>query len=404
MEKKIKFIDLQLQDTFSELIDQSFRLFSDIEKVNYKKIDKKDVNYFAIHLRQPFDIDEFFQKIPNDIFLLMQQNIIRPLIIMITEQWDLFDTYAWRYNKLNLIPDFGEIPFSKMIRKFTSRGIAEENITWMVPDNNHIDQIKFLRNKGYKISCNFIQLDFFKEVMKGVACGFEIEKRNFKKYFNCLCRGTPRNHRYGIIYNIWKKELLSKGNVSCENYKVLLESKESNWLDDGISTDMFMSQFEDWEYDKKNFIEILPLTFDDKTNQHWQNLEDYNESSMFLESFLWISNETKKTHEGIYITEKTWKSIAYGSPFCINGDSGSLKYLKDIGFKTFEKFWDESYDNDNDIEKIKKITKIVQDVCGKTLDQLNDLYVEMLPILKYNQEQLKNCKQFDNTMKVLKNV
>ena len=402
MEKQVKFITLEYKDTLSDLIDNSVNLFKNINKVDYKSVKKIDNNYLAIHIRQPFNVKPIIDIIPNDIFLLMQQGIIKPLIIMITEQWDLFDTYAWRSNKHNLTPDFGNVAYSSLIKYFTNRSVPEENITWIVPDNNYVQDIQFLKNKGYKISCRFLQLDYFLETMKVIAQNYKIEERKFKKHYSCLCKGKPRNHRYGMIYDLWQNNLWSKGNISCETYKELIETKNSNWVDDAVSSDAFMSKFKNWNENKGAFIKLLPLAFDNIDNAHW-NVDQYDESEIFENSFLWIASETKKTHNGIYITEKTWKAIAYGSPFCINGDSGSLQYLKDLVFKTFEKFWDESYDSDSDIEKIKKITNIIKNICNKDLKELNELYVEMLPILKYNQEHLKTYSQYDNLIKALKN-
>ena len=401
MEKQIKFIDLDYNFS-SELTDYSFSITESFVKINYKKAVKEDINYLLLHIRQPFNVKTVMDTIPNDLYLLMQQGIIKPLIFMTTEQWDLFDTYAWQTNKHKLTPDFGNVPYSVLIKNFTNRSIPEENITWVVPDNNYIKDIEFLKNRGYKIACKFLQFDYFLEIFKTVAQKYKIEEKKFKKYYSCLCKGNPRHHRYGIIYNLWQYNLLSKGNISCGPYKELIETKNSNWIDDSIKSDTFMSNFINWNNSKDEFIKLLPLTFDNKQNSHW-NIKNYNESNIFENTFLWISSETKKVHNGIYITEKTWKAIAYGSPFCINGDSGSLQYLKDLGFKTFEKNWDESYDNDNDIDKIKKITNIIKNICNKSLEELNELYVEILPILKYNQEHLKMYPQYNNLIEALKN-
>lgn len=399
MAPAINFINIDFRDTDSQLIDNSSKCFAEFNTINYKKASSSNINYLAIYLRQPFSLDDFIKQIPNDLFLLMQQGIVRPLLIMSTEQWDLFNTYAWEYNKLSLTPDFGDIPYSKMIHHFTARSVPEENITWVVPTNSHIDQISFLEKKGYKIKTKFVQYDYFLQIFKPIANGHEIKVRQFKKYFSSLCKGTPRNHRYGMTYSLWNNMLVDKGNVSCEDYQEIAESKTSTWSDDTVTTSSFMNGFENWSTNKNSFIENLPLNYDNRDNQHWDAV--YNESHIFDESFLWIASETKKTHDGVYITEKTWKPIAYGSPFCINGDNGSLRYLKSIGFKTFSEYWDESYDEDNDIEKIKKITNIVKNICDKSLDALHDLYVSMLPILKHNQQLLINNTQHDNLIKDL---
>lgn len=398
---KINFIDIDINtvDNSTALIENSRGAFKDFKLINYNNVSKDTINYLPLHIRQPFGVEEIIKEIPNDIFLLMQQSIIRPLIIMVTEHWDLFDTFAWRHNKLQLTPDFGNVPYSKMIQHFTNRAIPEENINWLVPMDHHSTQIEFLRGKGYKIKAKFIQYDYFLEIMKSRAIKHKITSKQFKTHFSCLCRGVPRNHRFGIVYNLWREDLLDKGNVSCEEYQELEESKGSNWINDTITTNSFMNGFENWNANKNKFIEDLPLSYDNKDNQHWSS--NYDESYIFNDSFLWISPETKKTHDGVYITEKTWKAIAYGSPFCINGDKGSLKYLKSMGFKTFSNYWDESYDEDNDIVKIKKITNIVKNICDKSLVELNQLYDSMLPILKHNQQLLINNTQHDNLIKDL---
>ena len=53
------------------------------------------------------------------------------------------------------------------------------------------------------------------------------------------------------------------------------------------------------------------------------------------------------------------------------------------------------------IEKIKKITNIVKNICDKSLDELHHLYASMLPILKHNQQLLINNTQHDNLIKGL---
>lgn len=381
-------------------IDHSKKIFEDFQFINYKQASTNTINYLPLHIRKPFGVENIIKKIPNDIFLLMQQGIVKPLIIMITEHWDLFDDYAWKQNKYNLTPDFGNIPYSKMIQNFTNRSVPEENITWLVPMNAHLKQIEFLRDKGYSIKAKFVQYDYFLEIMKPFAKRTEIRNRKFKNYFSCLCRGNPRNHRFGLVYEIWRENLINKGNVSCEPYAELTESKWSNWIDDEIGTSTFMNNFTDWTKNKDVFKNILPLTFDGVDNQH-----PSDESQIFSDSFLWIASETKKAdHNGVYITEKTWKAIVYGSPFCINGDNGSLDYLHKQGYKTFSDYWDESYDDMDDYNKISHIRGIIKEICSKDLTEINSLYQEMMPILKHNQKILIENSQHENLMRVLQNA
>jgi|TARA_R110001592_G_scaffold91143_1_gene267157 hypothetical protein len=401
MASTINFIEFD-QHRFGKDTDGSHKLFDMMQanRIRYQDAKSRDLNYLPLHIRTPYDLDESMKMIPNDLYLLMQQGVVKPLIMMLTEAWDLFDTYAFTdeiKQRRHLTPDFGDVPFSVVIRHFTKRSIAEENITWVVPNKHHEQQIKFLQDKGYKVACKFLQFDYNLETLKLITDANDPKQKTFEKHYACLLAGTPRNHRFGIVYDLWKNNLLDKGMVSCCQYEDLYEETGGVWVDDGMNTDQFMEKLGDWKADKHNFKNIVPMRFDDKHNEHWKE-EAYDERSIFQNSFLWVASETKKTAEGIFITEKTWKAIAHGNPFCINGDTGSLRYLKDMGFKTFDKFWDESYDDANDFDRIKIITRIIKNICDKTLSELQDLNEQMLPVLEHNQKHLKTFPQYDKLL------
>ena len=67
-----------------------------------------------------------------------------------------------------------------------------------------------------------------------------------------------------------------------------------------------------------------------------------------LDCFLNIVTETLFNSESIFISEKTYKPIYLCQPFIIFGNPHTLKKLKQLGYKTFDKWIDESYDNEPD--------------------------------------------------------
>ena len=114
----------------------------------------------------------------------------------------------------------------------------------------------------------------------------------------------------------------------------------------------------------------------------------YNNSfiNIVSESEYW--NNTPKLHcyKSIFFSEKTAKPLNTYTPFIILGCSGSLKKLKEIGFKTFSDWWDESYDEcENDNQRIQKIFEIVKYICSLSMDEIQKIYIEMIPTLKHNQ-------------------
>ena len=87
-----------------------------------------------------------------------------------------------------------------------------------------------------------------------------------------------------------------------------------------------------------------------------------------------------------FITEKTEKPIAACMPFISVAKVNHLKYLKEMGFKTFDKWWDESYDSEEDDElRLKKITDVIYEVSNWSLEKCNQVYSEMyLTVLQPN--------------------
>jgi hypothetical protein len=64
---------------------------------------------------------------------------------------------------------------------------------------------------------------------------------------------------------------------------------------------------------------------------------------------------------GFLLSEKILKCLMSGMPFVVVATPHFLKYLKDLGFHTYNELWDESYDSE--LDYIKRIDKIV-DLCN----------------------------------------
>jgi hypothetical protein len=117
----------------------------------------------------------------------------------------------------------------------------------------------------------------------------------------------------------------------------------------------------------------------------------------FDEAFYYIITETTCDDRICFMTEKTYKSFYHKIPFIIFGTPHVLKNLKKEGFKTFNKWIDESYDDEFDYEKRKKIifSEIVR---LNNLDfKTHKLIInEMHETLEYNHKHFLNVSNFKN--------
>tara|TARA_B100001250_G_scaffold281504_1_gene243782 strand:+ start:4575 stop:5801 length:1227 start_codon:yes stop_codon:yes gene_type:complete len=90
-----------------------------------------------------------------------------------------------------------------------------------------------------------------------------------------------------------------------------------------------------------------------------------------------------------YITEKTIFPMLLKRPFLIWGGYGCLDALKELGFKTFDRIFDESYQYERDVHKrVDMILKQLEELSKKSKYDLVELYKSVEDILEHNQQLL----------------
>lgn len=101
----------------------------------------------------------------------------------------------------------------------------------------------------------------------------------------------------------------------------------------------------------------------------------------------------------IQIDEKIWKLINVGHPFILLSSKGTLQHLQDLGFQTFGKWFDESYDEKETVlERISIITEDIKKYSNFSLAELNSIRTEMQNVLEHNQQHFRNILSRDFTI------
>ena len=92
-----------------------------------------------------------------------------------------------------------------------------------------------------------------------------------------------------------------------------------------------------------------------------------------------------------------------GHPVIQFGPKGHLKELRRRGFKTFSKWWDESYDDITyDWERFEAVCNLVHLVSTKSQEELLEMYKDMKDVLQHNSNFIYNYDIPNNlTNKVL---
>lgn len=93
--------------------------------------------------------------------------------------------------------------------------------------------------------------------------------------------------------------------------------------------------------------------------------------------------DTKKVH----LTEKVFKPMVMSQAFILFAPPGSLQYLKDYGFKTFDACWDESYDCEVDsVKRMKQLLSLIDHLAGLSLQEFQEIYQRAMPIIEHNRK------------------
>ncbi len=132
----------------------------------------------------------------------------------------------------------------------------------------------------------------------------------------------------------------------------------------------------------------LPLRLDPVTsNGDLSAIFGAPQCRLWQNSFLHVVNETVFFEPKLHLTEKVFKPIVVGRPFVLVAAPGNLAYLKNYGFKTFEPWIDESYDQETDpVRRLDLISEQISKLCALSLSDLHRMHREMTPVLEHNRK------------------
>lgn len=206
-----------------------------------------------------------------------------------------------------------------------------------------------------------------------------IQNSTTLKHFICLNR-VVKDFRVILSYMIWKHRLVDKGYISQDSYDLNKVNVSSKLV---------------YKEDYQDFHSTLPWKLD--SDSFYPNFWNIYPEKQINNSFLWLVTETQFCgRESInfhFFTEKTYKPIMFFMPFIIVGNYHALKLLKEDGYQTFDRWWDESYDEEmNNNKRIQKIMAILNKIAAMSVEKIKEIYTEMRPVLEYNHRNLLSRK------------
>ena len=117
----------------------------------------------------------------------------------------------------------------------------------------------------------------------------------------------------------------------------------------------------------------------------------------YIDTACSIVSETNDNDYEVFMTEKIWKAIMAQHVFIVHGNHLYLQKLREIGFKTFGQYFDESYDLEQDPDKrIDKIAKLALKLKDNNTElkhgfrKWQDIYLQTKSLRQHNYNTLFN--------------
>ena len=229
-------------------------------------------------------------------------------------------------------------------------------------------------------------LNFF---LHGQSIKYLPEKKNINHHFGCFINGSSWNRLWLSAYlfeNFRDKALQTfRRNPNNPGHAINLDIDRLCFEFAGHN-----KNFKEIFFTLANFLEKIPIEIHTDTDllktEHftWPDSMHIELLSGYDRIFVDIVCETMTTGRTFQLSEKIARPIMTKNPFIVFGPPNFLKNLRALGFRSFNKFWDETYDDFGGVLRINEIEILLKRISKCSLIEIRELYEKMLPTLEHN--------------------
>jgi hypothetical protein len=298
----------------------------------------------------------------------------------------------YHYNRfllsdIQLKSQFDIAPFQKAPHNSNK---ANSYIIFLNTEKDSLEKEKILKEYRFIDCYYFYHALAASDWYRGYKYDFRIQpikQRRFDKKFISFNRitGNSRVYRSLFVAELMRRNILNHGLLSYSKTCPVHGSLKNNFVyardTYKLSGDYVSESYKLLEYHLETDLRI-----DGSIHEQIQNDSfAVGPVTNLMSSFLHVVTETCFWDTKKHLTEKIFKPIVLKQPFVLLGSQNNLSYLKEYGFKTFDKWWNEDYDKCSDpIQRINKVCDIIENICSLSQSDLQDLALEMEETLEYN--------------------
>jgi len=302
----------------------------------------------------------------------------------------LYETLAIQYNippqHIILISESADI--ASHIKKVSSElGMSEFRSRW-------------IRRFEYDIQINRLIMSYDGPMFidgvpgKKLPDPITLESKHYDKKFLCFNRRW-RGHRTVLVSLLHALDLLKYGNVSLgrsdDNREWFSVYKRGKYYME--NNNEAIELLESVEHEMINSFPDLYLDNDDLITN--RAILDNSTNYLYNETYFTVVTETffftreRPEDYGHFLSEKTFKPVAMRHPFIIMSTPHFLDKFKEIGYKSFGPWIDESYDKEmDDSKRMMMIIREIERLSKLSETELEEFLVAMRDICEHNYQLL----------------
>jgi len=291
------------------------------------------------------------------------------------------------YENLHIALEYSDIPKNQVVLAFNTFNAEEVYKSWFTEE----EQMLIVKSWPFVISNTSY---FYMQTREG-----RTDPERFKS-----SRNTIRPNAFLFKIRRSREHRVALALALNENGK--LEQGDWSWLSDFKYYDTLVGEYNQKYGFKltnarvKKLFNRLPKSLKDEPTDTFNSVSSWTDTQVnsYNNAYFYVCTETYT--EGPYksVTEKICKPIGNYLPFLFVSFSGALQLLRDMGFKSFSGFIDESYDLEQDTTKrVAMVHAEIERLCSMTKKELHKWYWSMEDILVHNREHLLTLYKTDKT-------
>jgi hypothetical protein len=249
----------------------------------------------------------------------------------------------------------------------------DPNVVWLISGNTTANQY---HNTIYWPELEFM---YWRTVDRNAGARYHLNPRSHA--YTGLCR-IDKLWRKVFMSDLWSHGLHKHGYFS---YTQHLLGSEDNYHGCALSN----SYLAQCQPRINQFIAAGPFRVDD-LDTHAHNTYDLNMTNLYINSYFNIVLETMidvDNSGGQFITEKTFKPIFNNQFFVTVSSVDHQRHLRELGYKTFGRCIDESYDTiTNNQDRFESVLDLTKSLIQSGQDNLHRLYQDLAPEIQHNSQ------------------